>query len=61
MPFLNDDSRRPLDRLRHDEGTQRRFWHPWNEENREAVQSYNERIEREGLPLAKYRSFAKRL
>lgn len=38
----------------------RRYWARWNEENREAVQDYNARIESEGLPLAKYRSFAKR-
>ncbi len=41
------------------EEVRRRYWERWNEENREAVQAYNERIEREGLPLAKYRSFAK--
>ena len=41
------------------EEVRRRYRERWNEENREAVQAYNERIEREGLPLAKYRSFAK--
>ena len=41
------------------EEVRRRYWERWNQENREAVQAYNERIEREGLPLAKYRSFAK--
>jgi len=41
------------------EEVRRRYWERWNEENREAVQAYNQRIEREGLPLAKYRSFAK--
>ena len=41
------------------EEVQRRYWERWNDENREAVQAYNERIAREGLPLAKYRSFAK--
>ena len=29
----------------------------WLEENREAIEAYNERVEREGLPLAAYRQF----
>ena len=29
----------------------------WREENAEAIAHYNARIEREGLPLAKYRTF----
>lgn len=37
----------------------RRYWARWNEENREAIAAYNARIEREGLPLARYRSFAR--
>jgi antitoxin CcdA len=36
---------------------QRRYWERWNEENKEAIAEYNARIAREGLPLAKYRSF----
>ncbi len=35
----------------------RRYWERWNEENKEAIAEYNARIAREGLPLAKYRSF----
>ena len=35
----------------------RRYWERWNEDNKEAIDAYNARIEREGLPLAKYRSF----
>lgn len=35
----------------------RRYWERWNEENKEAIDAYNARIAREGLPLAKYRSF----
>ena len=35
----------------------RRYWERWNEENKEAIDEYNARIAREGLPLAKYRSF----
>jgi antitoxin CcdA len=38
---------------------QRRYWERWNEQNKDAIDAYNERVEREGLPLAKYRSFAK--
>jgi antitoxin CcdA len=37
----------------------RRYWERWNEENRAAIDAYNERVAREGLPLAKYRSFAR--
>ena len=33
------------------------YWQKWNEENKEAVAEYNTRIERDGLPLAKYRTF----
>jgi antitoxin CcdA len=36
---------------------QRRYWERWNEDNREAVAAYNARIAKEGLPLAKYRTF----
>jgi antitoxin CcdA len=43
------------------EEVRKRYRDRWNEENREAVEHYNERIEREGLPLAKYRTFAKGL
>lgn len=35
----------------------RRYWERWNEENKEAIAEYNARIAREGLPLAKYRTF----
>jgi antitoxin CcdA len=41
------------------EEVRRRYWERWNEENREAVKAYNERVERDGLPLAKYRGFMK--
>lgn len=37
----------------------RRYWERWNEENRAAIDAYNDRIAREGLPLARHRSFAK--
>jgi antitoxin CcdA len=41
------------------EEVRRRYWERWNEDNREAIDTYNERIEREGLPLARCRSFSK--
>jgi antitoxin CcdA len=37
----------------------KRYWERWNDENKDAITAYNARIEREGLPLAKYRSFMK--
>lgn len=47
-----------VDALLADE-VRRRYWERWNEDNREAIDQYNERIAREGLPLARYRSFLK--
>ena len=41
------------------EEVKRQYWQRWNAENKEAITAYNDRIEREGLPLAKYRTFAK--
>jgi antitoxin CcdA len=41
------------------EEVRRRYWERWNSENREAIEHYNERIAREGIPLARYRSFMK--
>jgi antitoxin CcdA len=41
------------------EEVRRRYWERWNEENKTAIRAYNDRVERDGLPLAKYRSFAK--
>ena len=35
----------------------RLYWEQWNEQNKDAIDSYNARIAQEGLPLAKYRSF----
>jgi antitoxin CcdA len=45
-----------VDTLLADE-VKRRYWQKWNEDNAQAIDHYNERIQREGLPLAKYRSF----
>jgi antitoxin CcdA len=41
------------------EAVRKRYWERWNEENKAAIEHYNARIEREGLPLARYRSFMK--
>lgn len=38
---------------------QRRYWERWNEQNGQAISDYNARIERDGLPLARYRTFMK--
>ena len=39
------------------EEVRKRYWERWNDENKEAIEHYNARLEREGLPLAHYRSF----
>ena len=39
------------------EEVKRRYWESWRDNNREAINEYNERIAKEGLPLAKYRTF----
>ena len=41
------------------EEVRKRYWAGWNEDNKEAVAHYNARIAREGLPLARYRTFLK--
>lgn len=43
------------------EEVKRVYWERWNEENKDAIAAYNARIAKEGLPLAKYRSFARSL
>lgn len=43
------------------EEVRRRYWEKWRDDNKEAFAAYNERIRREGLPLAKYRTFGKSL
>lgn len=35
----------------------KQYWQRWSEDNKEAIAAYNERIAREGLPLARYRTF----
>jgi len=43
------------------EEVKRRYWEKWKEDNRGAIEAYNARIARDGLPLARYRSFARSL
>lgn len=43
------------------EEVKRRYWEQWNERNKDAIDAYNARIAKYGLPLAKYRTFAKSL
>ena len=38
---------------------ERLYWQRWNEDNHAAIAHYNERVAKEGLPLARYRSFMK--
>jgi len=45
-----------VDALLADE-VKRRYWEQWNERNKDAVDEYNTRITRYGLPLEKYRTF----
>ncbi len=49
-----------VDALLADE-VKRRYWEKWREDNREAFAAYNARIAKEGLPLAKYRTWGKSL
>ncbi len=39
------------------EEVKRRYWESWRDNNRDAINEYNERIAKEGLPLEKYRTF----
>jgi antitoxin CcdA len=43
------------------EEVKRRYWEKWNEDNKDAIATYNERIRTQGLPLAKYRTWGKSL
>ena len=45
-----------VDTLLADE-VKRRYWEQWNERNKDAVDEYNARIAKYGLPLEKYRTF----
>ena len=39
----------------------KQYWEQWNERNKEGIAEYNAYIAKHGLPLAKYRTFAKSL
>lgn len=39
----------------------RRYWAKWNEDNRDAISAYNDRIAKHGLPLTQYRSWGQSL
>jgi antitoxin CcdA len=39
----------------------RRYWEKWRDDNKEAFEAYNEMVRRDGLPLAKYRTWGKSL
>ncbi len=39
----------------------RQYWEQWNERNKDGIAEYNAHIAKHGLPLAKYRTFAKNL
>ncbi|MEJ8848788.1 type II toxin-antitoxin system CcdA family antitoxin [Variovorax rhizosphaerae] len=43
------------------EEVKRRYWEKWAEDNKEGIAAYNARIAKEGIPLAKYRTFARSL
>ncbi|MEJ8853996.1 type II toxin-antitoxin system CcdA family antitoxin [Variovorax robiniae] len=40
---------------------ERRYWEQWAERNKGAIEQYNERIRRDGIWGAKYRTFARSL
>jgi antitoxin CcdA len=41
------------------EEVKRQYWANWNARNAAAIDAYNARVASEGLPLAKYRTFAR--
>ena len=43
------------------EEVRRRYWEKWADENKEGIAAYNARIAKDGLPLARYRNFARDL
>jgi antitoxin CcdA len=43
------------------EEVKKRYWAKWNEDNKEAMAAYNDRVAKHGLPLAKYRTWGKSL
>lgn len=57
-PELGMNISQTVDALRTEEA-QSCYWARWNEQNNEAIDTYNARVACEGLPLAKYRTFLK--
>lgn len=49
-----------VDTLLADE-VKRRYWEKWRDDNQEAFAAYNERVAKEGIWGAKYRTFGKSL
>ena len=49
-----------VDALLADE-VKRRYWEKWRDDNKEAFAAYNERVAKEGIWGAKYRTFGKSL
>jgi antitoxin CcdA len=49
-----------VDSLLADE-VKRRYWEKWNEDNKEAIAAYNDRVAKHGIWGAKYRTFGKSL
>jgi antitoxin CcdA len=43
------------------EEVKKRYWAKWNEDNKDAMAAYNDRVAKHGLPLAKYRTWGKSL
>ncbi|HSV50492.1 MAG TPA: type II toxin-antitoxin system CcdA family antitoxin [Burkholderiaceae bacterium] len=43
------------------EEVKRLYWEHWNDRNKNAIDAYNARIAKHGLPLAKFRSFGQGL
>jgi len=41
------------------EEVRRRYWEKWKEDSKEGIAAANERVAKHGLPLAKYRTFAR--
>jgi antitoxin CcdA len=41
------------------DAVKKRYWEKWREDNMQAMLQYNERVAKEGLALARYRTFAK--
>lgn len=38
-----------------------RYWQQWEEQNRDAIAAYNQRVTEQGTPLAQYRSWGRQL